>query len=84
MWLWFLINCSYRILDFDGVDEGEPSDVETTESNVRKDLSEWQERHATLVLTTVKVFSILFLDILLSVYETWKDRDYNCVCVFSF
>jgi len=58
MWLWFLINCSYRIVDFDGVDEGEPSDVETTESNVRKDLSEWQERHATLVLTTVKVFSI--------------------------
>lgn len=53
-----MINCSYRIVDFDGVDEGEPSDVETTESNVRKDLSEWQERHATLVLTTVKVFSI--------------------------
>ncbi|XP_039051803.1 uncharacterized protein LOC120193361 isoform X1 [Hibiscus syriacus] len=35
-------------------DEPEPSDVTTTESNVRKDLSEWQERHATLVLTTVK------------------------------
>ncbi|KAJ6318217.1 hypothetical protein OIU76_013705 [Salix suchowensis] len=40
-------------------DEGEPSDVETTESNVRKDLSEWQERHATLVLTTVKQISKL-------------------------
>ncbi|KAF9677269.1 hypothetical protein SADUNF_Sadunf08G0090400 [Salix dunnii] len=40
-------------------DEGEPSDVETKESNVRKDLSEWQERHATLVLTTVKQISKL-------------------------
>ncbi|XP_039044773.1 uncharacterized protein LOC120184345 isoform X2 [Hibiscus syriacus] len=35
-------------------DEPEPSDVTTKGSNVRKDLSEWQERHATLVLTTVK------------------------------
>lgn len=26
-----------------------------TVSNVRQDLSEWQARHATLVLTTVKV-----------------------------
>ncbi|KAF9674210.1 hypothetical protein SADUNF_Sadunf10G0103900 [Salix dunnii] len=39
--------------------EVEPSDVETTESNVRKDLSEWQEKHATLVLTTVKQISKL-------------------------
>ncbi|TYJ05569.1 hypothetical protein E1A91_A12G172400v1 [Gossypium mustelinum] len=36
------------------VDEPEPSDSTTAGSNVRKDLSEWQERHATLVLTTVK------------------------------
>ncbi|GMI99853.1 hypothetical protein like AT1G26300 [Hibiscus trionum] len=35
-------------------DESEQSDVTTKGSNVRKDLSEWQERHATLVLTTVK------------------------------
>ncbi|XVE91682.1 hypothetical protein REPUB_Repub01dG0031400 [Reevesia pubescens] len=35
-------------------DEPEPSDAMTAGSNVRKDLSEWQERHATLVLTTVK------------------------------
>ncbi|XP_022776687.1 uncharacterized protein LOC111318223 isoform X3 [Durio zibethinus] len=35
-------------------DEPEPSDATTTLSNVRNDLSEWQERHATLVLTTVK------------------------------
>ncbi|KAJ6721009.1 BSD DOMAIN-CONTAINING PROTEIN [Salix viminalis] len=40
-------------------DEVEPSDVETKESNVRKDLSEWQEKHATLVLTTVKQISKL-------------------------
>ncbi|KAK8659344.1 hypothetical protein V6N13_029548 [Hibiscus sabdariffa] len=35
-------------------EETEPSDATVTGSNVRKDLSEWQERHATLVLTTVK------------------------------
>ncbi|KAH1031516.1 hypothetical protein J1N35_043690 [Gossypium stocksii] len=29
-------------------------DATTTGTNVRKDLNEWQERHATLVLTTVK------------------------------
>ncbi|KAI9169569.1 hypothetical protein LWI28_014260 [Acer negundo] len=40
-------------------DEAEMSDVSTTASNVRKDLTEWQERHATLVLTTVKGISKL-------------------------
>ncbi|GAV79536.1 BSD domain-containing protein [Cephalotus follicularis] len=40
-------------------DEAEPSDVVTTGSNVRKDLTDWQERHATLVLTTVKEISRL-------------------------
>ncbi|KAF5751994.1 hypothetical protein HS088_TW02G01013 [Tripterygium wilfordii] len=40
-------------------DESETSDVPTTASNVRKDLTEWQERHATLVLTTVKEISRL-------------------------
>lgn len=39
------------------IDESsEVSDLETTASNVRKDLSEWQERHATLVLGSVKVY----------------------------
>ncbi|MCO5598889.1 hypothetical protein L7F22_052988 [Adiantum nelumboides] len=33
----------------------EVSEVPTTASNVRKDLTEWQEKHATFVLTTVKV-----------------------------
>lgn len=37
------------------VDESEGSDVTTVGSNVRKDLNEFQEKHATLVLTTVKV-----------------------------
>ncbi|XP_039065826.1 uncharacterized protein LOC120211335 [Hibiscus syriacus] len=32
----------------------EPSDASVAGTNVRKDLSEWQERHATLVLTTVE------------------------------
>ncbi|PNY10410.1 hypothetical protein L195_g006987 [Trifolium pratense] len=34
--------------------ESEGSDVPTSASNVRKDLNEFQEKHATLVLTTVK------------------------------
>ncbi|KAJ0242818.1 BSD domain-containing protein [Hirschfeldia incana] len=37
----------------------EVSESGTTESNVRKDLSEWQERHATLVLGSVKQISKL-------------------------
>ncbi|XP_065879698.1 uncharacterized protein [Euphorbia lathyris] len=40
-------------------DEAEASEVPTTASNVRKDLNEWQERHATLVLTNVKQISKL-------------------------
>lgn len=32
----------------------------TSASNVRKDLNEFQEKHATLVLTTVKVNSMFF------------------------
>ncbi|KAJ7953958.1 BSD domain containing protein [Quillaja saponaria] len=40
-------------------DEPEASDVPSTASNVRKDLNEWQEKHATIVLTTVKEISRL-------------------------
>ncbi|KAJ7943292.1 BSD domain protein [Quillaja saponaria] len=40
-------------------DEPEVSDVPTTASNVRKDLNEWQEMHANIVLTTVKEISRL-------------------------
>ncbi|KAK7309914.1 hypothetical protein RJT34_07037 [Clitoria ternatea] len=40
-------------------DESEASDVATVASNVRKDLNEFQEKHATLVLTTVKEISRL-------------------------
>ncbi|XP_050225448.1 uncharacterized protein LOC126674940 [Mercurialis annua] len=40
-------------------DEAEVSDAANTASNVRKDLNEWQERHATLVLTNVKQISKL-------------------------
>ncbi|CAL5189109.1 unnamed protein product [Lathyrus oleraceus] len=39
--------------------ESEASDVPTSASNVRKDLNEFQEKHATLVLTTVKEISRL-------------------------
>lgn len=38
--------------------ESEASDVPTSASNVRKDLNEFQEKHANLVLTTVKVNSM--------------------------
>uniref|UniRef100_A0A2N9EUQ4 BSD domain-containing protein n=1 Tax=Fagus sylvatica TaxID=28930 RepID=A0A2N9EUQ4_FAGSY len=40
-------------------EEAEASDVSTTSSNVRKDLNEWQEKHATIVLTSVKEISRL-------------------------
>ncbi|XVE85690.1 hypothetical protein DITRI_Ditri17bG0111400 [Diplodiscus trichospermus] len=45
---------SFQNFPFPVEDESTPSDATTTGSNVRKDLNEWQERHATLVLTTVK------------------------------
>ncbi|KAG6785342.1 hypothetical protein POTOM_011072 [Populus tomentosa] len=35
-------------------DEATPSSSTTTSSNVQRDLSEWQERHATLVLSKAK------------------------------
>ncbi|KAI9091932.1 hypothetical protein K1719_027867 [Acacia pycnantha] len=40
-------------------DEAEASDAAAMPSNVRKDLNEFQEKHATLVLTTVKEISRL-------------------------
>ncbi|XP_010470874.1 PREDICTED: uncharacterized protein LOC104750735 [Camelina sativa] len=40
-------------------ESSEVSYLETSASNVRKDLSEWQERHATLVLGSVKQISKL-------------------------
>lgn len=45
--------------------ESEASDVPTSGSNVRKDLNEFQEKHANLVLTTVKVNSDYIFYILL-------------------
>lgn len=44
--------------DFPLEDDSEMSDIPTV-SNVRQDLTEWQERHANLVLTTVKEISKL-------------------------
>ncbi|MCL7037666.1 hypothetical protein MKW94_003724 [Papaver nudicaule] len=44
--------------DFPMEDEPQMSEVPTV-SNVRQDLTEWQERHATLVLSTVKEVSKL-------------------------
>jgi len=46
------------VSEVENVDETEVSDVATVGSNVRKDLNEFQEKHATLVLTTVKVNSL--------------------------
>ena len=53
MWIVLIIN----------VDEPDASDVAVTSSNVRKDLTEWQEKHATLVLTNVKVKSKWFISL---------------------
>ncbi|KAH9778322.1 BSD domain-containing protein [Citrus sinensis] len=44
--------------DFPLQDDSEVSDI-PTESNVRKDLNEWQVKHASLVLSTVKEISKL-------------------------
>ncbi|KAI3463841.1 hypothetical protein Pfo_020504 [Paulownia fortunei] len=44
--------------DFPLEDDSEVSDIPTV-SNVRQDLTEWQERHAKLVLSTVKEISKL-------------------------
>jgi hypothetical protein len=54
----FLIFVMNFILFFLGVDEDESNyseEVESTSTRVRKDLSQWQERHAVLILSRVKV-----------------------------
>jgi len=46
-----------------GADEDESSyteEVESTSTRVRKDLSQWQERHAVLILSNVKVSFFFF------------------------
>lgn len=43
--------------DEDGANCGDDA-TPNTSGNVREDLSDWQERHATLVLSKVKVFSV--------------------------
>ncbi|XP_042485409.1 uncharacterized protein LOC122065648 isoform X2 [Macadamia integrifolia] len=48
--------------DFPMEDKPETADVPTV-SNVRQDLTEWQARHATLVLSTVKEISRLRYDL---------------------
>lgn len=64
------------------IDESsEVSELGTTESNVRKDLSEWQERHATLVLGSVKVYTlrislVLHVQDVDFVFEVWV----LCLC----
>ena len=45
---------------FDCADDTQMSDIPTV-SNVRQDLTEWQEKHANLVLSTVKVAPLLEL-----------------------
>ncbi|CAN1794972.1 hypothetical protein LINPERHAP1_LOCUS20459 [Linum perenne] len=49
--------------NFPTQDVPDPDDGHATGSNVRKDLNEWQERHATLVLSTVKQISKLRYDL---------------------
>jgi hypothetical protein len=55
--LLLMFSCCLCILVLE--DEATPSSTKTS-SNVQRDLSEWQERHATLVLSKAKVcFSLL-------------------------
>lgn len=56
-----ILSVGFRVLAVG--DEPQPSNAETaaSNSNVSKDLNEWQERHAMLVLSTVKVISIFSL-----------------------
>lgn len=69
------------------------SEKATTSGNFRKDLSEWQERHASLVLSSVKV-QILYwiLDFMIHVslndYLVWivwgGGGDVLCAWLFSY
>lgn len=53
--------------DEDGANCGDDA-TPNTSGNVREDLSDWQERHATLVLSKVKVFSVSLNLLLHSLY----------------
>ncbi|XP_057791750.1 uncharacterized protein LOC131008734 [Salvia miltiorrhiza] len=57
--------------DFPLEDESKVSDIPTV-SNVRQDLTEWQERHAKLVLLTVKEISKLRYQLCPRVMKEWK------------
>ncbi|CAK9162364.1 unnamed protein product [Ilex paraguariensis] len=50
---------NFPLQDEKAVDSGGGDGAPTTSSNLRKDLSDWQERHATLVLSKVKELSNL-------------------------
>ncbi|XP_024018307.1 uncharacterized protein LOC21409138 [Morus notabilis] len=54
-----LTSTTFQSFPFQDEPEKSEPDAPTTASNVRKDLTEWQEKHATLVLTTVKQISKL-------------------------
>ncbi|XP_042032085.1 uncharacterized protein LOC121778747 [Salvia splendens] len=57
--------------DFPLEDESKVSHIHTV-SNVRQDLTEWQERHANLVLLTVKEISKLRYQLCPRVMKEWK------------
>lgn len=79
----------------DDDDDGGSETVTTTSSrtrgNVRNDLSEWQQRHATLVLSKIKVrffyspFSFIYL---LWVSSTMVivlcAKEFYIICIFSY
>lgn len=54
-----LTSTTFESFPFQDEPERSETDAPTTPSNVRKDLTEWQEKHATLVLKTVKQISKL-------------------------
>ena len=56
--------------DDQGINDGDNS--QATSTNIGKDLSEWQERHAMLVLSKVKVQAYFSIQYLIFSYELLK------------
>ena len=61
-------------------DDSEVSDIPAV-SNVRQDLTEWQEKHANLVLATVKVDVSVLKVSLIKAFE--RDKEIGLLKVFK-
>ena len=82
----------------DDDDDGGSETLMTTSSrgNVRNDLSEWQQRHATLVLSKIKVlflFTVFFYFFIFTLHLLWVSlsstmvvvlcaKEFYIICIF--